>query len=37
MVDELIIRDGVIKGIKIQTGLVFSTKAIILANGNSPF
>ena len=33
MVDELIIRDGVIEGIKIQTGLVFSTKAVILATG----
>jgi tRNA uridine 5-carboxymethylaminomethyl modification enzyme len=33
MVDELIIRDGVIEGIKIQTGLVFSAKAVILATG----
>lgn len=33
MVDELIITDGVIEGIKIQTGLVFSAKAVILATG----
>lgn len=33
MVDEIIISDGLIKGIKIQTGIVYYTKAVILATG----
>ena len=33
MVDEIIISDGLTKGIKIQTGIVYYTKAVILATG----
>jgi len=33
LVDELIITNGVIKGVKIQTGMVISAKAVILATG----
>ena len=33
MVDELIIINGSVQGIRIQTGIVFSAKAVILATG----
>jgi len=33
MVEELIISDGIITGIKVQTGMVFLAKAVIIATG----